>query len=232
VGHGGRALLPPLDLELGRGELWAILGRNGSGKTTLFRTLLGLLPPVGGSLERASVLTVSYVPQRTSLDPIFPALARDVVMMGLERGWSFLGGRGDARARATEALARAGATALSARPFRSLSEGQKQRVLLARTLAARPQLALMDEPTSAMDEVAERETLQHLDWLRREHGTAVLVVSHQLGALRAVADHALLLDASCGEVVVGKIDEVMAHPVFTHAYGQLSPSTPAHGAPR
>jgi zinc transport system ATP-binding protein len=232
VGHGGRVLLPPLDLQLGAGELWAILGRNGSGKTTLFRTLLGLLPPVGGVIERAPNMTMSYVPQRANLDPIYPALARDVVVMGTERGWSFLGGPGDARARATKSLERAGAAHLAEHPFRSLSEGQKQRVLLARVIAARPQLALMDEPTSAMDEVAERETLQHLDWLRREHGTTVLVVSHQLGALRAVADHALLLDASCGEVVVGKIDEVMAHPVFTHAYGQLSPSTPAHGAPR
>jgi hypothetical protein len=64
----------------------------------------------------------------------------------------------------------------------------------------------------------------------------VLVVSHQLGALRAVADHALLLDASCGEVVSGGVDEVIAHPVFTHAYGQIAPPPrppePTDGAAR
>lgn len=219
IGHAGRALLPALDCEVGPGELWAILGRNGSGKSTLVRTLLGLLPPVAGRVERRQGLRMSYVPQRAQLDPIYPALARDVAAMGLDRGWSFLRPRFAEPPEAREALQRVGALQLAERPFRELSEGQKQRVLLARTLAARPALALLDEPTSAMDEVVERETIAHLDWLRREHGTTVMVVSHQLGTLRAVADRALLLDSSCGELVLGSMAEVVAHPVYGHAYG-------------
>jgi zinc transport system ATP-binding protein len=223
VGHAGRALLPALDCEICAGELLVILGRNGSGKTTLFRTLLGLLSPVAGRVEREPKLALCYVAQRSQLDPIYPALARDVVAMGLDRGWSLLRPRIAEPPEVRDALQRVGAVALADRPFRELSEGQKQRVLLARTLAARPRLALLDEPTSAMDEVAERETIAQLDWLRREHGTTVMIVSHHLGSLHEVADGALLLDSSCGELVVGTVDEVMAHPVYAHNYGDSHP---------
>ncbi|MDH5675012.1 MAG: ATP-binding cassette domain-containing protein [Myxococcales bacterium] len=223
VGHGGRAILPPIDLEIGRGQLWVIMGRNGNGKTTLFRTLLGLLPAVGGRLTHAPGLSLAYVPQRAQLDPIYPALAREVVAMGLLRGRSFLrAGRGESRFIA-EALERVGAAELSDRPFRELSEGQKQRVLLARTLLSRPQLALLDEPTSAMDEVAERQALSHLDWLRREHGTSVLIVSHHIGLMRELAERAVLLDASCGEVEVGAIAQVVGSRLFAHNYGPPAP---------
>jgi tRNA C32,U32 (ribose-2'-O)-methylase TrmJ len=111
VGYAGRAILPPMDLDVERGEFWAIVGRNGNGKTTLFRTLLGLLPAVSGSLRRAPGLRLAYVPQRTQLDPIFPALAREVVAMGSERAWSFARPRLREPAGVMEALERVATTA-------------------------------------------------------------------------------------------------------------------------
>src|SRR5688500_8376789 len=89
VGHRGRALLPPLDLVVERGHLLLVLGRNGSGKTTLIRTLLGLLPPVAGTIEWAADARPAYVAQAGALDVAVPVRARDVVAWGGLRGWDF-----------------------------------------------------------------------------------------------------------------------------------------------
>jgi zinc transport system ATP-binding protein len=218
VGHRGRALLPEVNLTMRPGELWAVIGRNGSGKTTLFRTILGLQPSIAGTVVRPPKLRASYVPQRASFDELFPVLAVDVVRMGLERGRSFAVPRLRTPPDVEAALARVGATELSATPFRALSEGQKQRVLLARLWVSRPELALLDEPTAAMDEVAAREAFGVLDAMRRELGTTIVVVSHYLDVARAFADHVVLLDREGAEVVVGKPEDVFEHEVFRRSY--------------
>jgi zinc transport system ATP-binding protein len=221
VGHGGRALLPPIELSIRPGELWAVIGRNGSGKTTWLRTLLGLLPPVAGSvLQGQSGLKLSYLPQRQAFDELYPLLARDIVGMGLDRGRAalFWPGR-DARARIAAALALVGAADLGERPFRQLSEGQKQRVLFARVAAAEPDVAVLDDPTSAMDLVAERAAYELLKRLQRERRLALIVVSHFLGLARKYADRALLLDRDTPAVVSGTPDEVLAHSAFQKRYG-------------
>jgi zinc transport system ATP-binding protein len=218
VGHGGRAILPPIDLAMRRGELWAVVGRNGTGKTTWLRTLLGLIAPVAGSLQRRAGLRVSYAAQHVRFDPLFPALCRDVVAMAADRAWSFARPRLFEPRAVRPALERAGAWALADRPFRALSEGQQQRVLLARMIASQPELALLDEPTSAMDAVAEREALAVLDELRKERGTTVVMVSHYLGLVRELADRVLLLDGSAGAVVIGTPHEVLDHEAFRRNY--------------
>ena len=144
VGHAGRAIVPAIDLALRPGELVAVVGRNGTGKTTWFRTALGLLPPVSGQVVTRPGLRLSYVPQRTQLDPLYPLLARDVVAMGVERGLSFARPRLRAPQIARVAIERVGAGAFADQPFRALSEGQKQRVLLGRLYASEPELALLD----------------------------------------------------------------------------------------
>jgi zinc transport system ATP-binding protein len=229
VGLAGRALLPPLDLSIESGQFWAVVGRNGTGKTTWLRTLLGLTPPLQGYVARAPSLRVSYLPQRSALDELYPLLAREVVSMGAERGWSFLAGRGAAgRADAAErALVEVDATSLAERPFRSLSEGQKQRVLLARLLAGKAEVAVLDEPTSAMDKVAEREAFELIAKLRAKHGLAIVVVTHYLTLVREFADHVLLLDGESEHAIVGSPAEVFAHPAFRRRYGELQESS--HG---
>ena len=162
-GHAGRPLAPAFDLELRAGEFVAVVGRNGTGKTTWFRTLLGLLPEVSGRVWARPGLRLSYVPQRAQLDPLFPLLARDVVALGLVRGSGFGWPRLREPAIVGQAIAAVGAEAFADRPYRALSEGQKQRVLLGRLYAGQPELALLDEPTSAMDAIAEREALELID---------------------------------------------------------------------
>lgn len=222
VGYGGTPLLPPIDVEVRAGEFWAVVGRNGSGKSTWFRTLLGLQPPVGGRIVWPSGdPRISYVPQRTGFDDLYPILARHVVAMGIDRGWSFL--RPSLLRESPEvgrALGAVGAGDLADRTFRSLSEGQKQRVLLARLVVSGARLVLLDEPTAAMDVVAEAESLRMLDELRRRYGMATIVVSHYLGVARDFADRVILLDRDEQEVVVGTPREVFEHSAFRSRYGE------------
>lgn len=221
VGYGGKGLLPPITVSLGKGEFWAVLGRNGSGKTTWFRTMLGLLPAISGAVERAPDARVSYVPQRTGFDELWPLTAAQVVELGTHRGWSFVR-RTRARDEVRRALALVGASELERRTFRSLSEGQKQRVLLARLAAARPDVAFLDEPTAAMDAVAEREALETLDHIRKEIGVTIAVVSHDLSVARDFAERALFIDRATPVVVTGSVPEVFASPAFHARYGTRS----------
>ena len=105
-------------------------------------------------------------------------------------------------------------------PFRRLSEGQKQRVLFARLAAARAELALLDEPTSAMDVVAECEAFKLLDGMRKKQRTTIVVVSHYLGVAREYADRVILMDRDTPAVVIGTADEVFSHELFRERYGE------------
>ncbi len=219
-GYAGKALLPALDIKIRDGEFWAVIGRNGSGKTTLFRTLLGLQSPVGGRVTHGARWRPAYIPQRAGLDPIVPLRAIEVVSLGEDRDWSFLRFSGKPRRmRALACLREAGAEELYDRQFHELSEGQKQRVMLARMLAGRATVAFLDEPTAAMDSVAERESMELIDRLRHEHGIAVVMVSHFLGVARDVADRVLFLDRELQSVIAGTPAEVFESPVFRRRYG-------------
>lgn len=221
IGHHGRAILPPVDLTLHQGETWALIGRNGSGKTTLMRTLLGLQPRVGGHIERAPGLRLGYVPQRGDVDPSIPGRVVDLVRAGLDRGWSFLDPRVPRRGRAAvaAALQAVDAEALADRPFRTLSEGQKQRALIARALVGDPAVLVLDEPTSAMDPVIEAQVFALLDRLRRERGLALVIAGHRLGYVPRFATHALLLDRVGDRVEAGPAADVLASDAFREGFG-------------
>jgi zinc transport system ATP-binding protein len=228
IGYGGRPLLPAFDMEIRPGELWAVLGRNGSGKSTWIRTLLGLIAPVSGSVVRSRPdLKLAYLPQRQAFDELYPVLVRDVVAMGAERGLAVFGlRRRDVADKVLRALSLVQASDLAPRPYRELSAGQKQRVLLARLAAGEPDLAVLDEPTSAMDVVAEREAYELLSRLQRERRVALVIVSHFLGLARRYADRALLLDRDTPGVVAGAAEEVLAHESFRKRYGDSLPPGP------
>lgn len=222
IGHRGRPMMPAFDLSIERGTFVAIVGRNGAGKTTLLRTLVGLMPAVGGRVVRATpALRVSYVAQASTLDRMMPLRARDVVAWGGIARWNFLRWPDPRRTRAAcdRALSEAGATDLADRPFRTLSEGQKQRVLMARMLAAEPHVAFLDEPTSALDVVAEEETASHLARIGRERGIAVVVITHVIPIAARFADQVILIDRDDGLVVSGPPATVLAHPTFQRQFG-------------
>lgn len=194
VGYGGRAILPPLELTIGQGELWVVVGHNGSGKTTWLRTLLGLLPPVSGSVEADCELRSCYLSQRQTFDPHYPVTVEDVVRMGVLNQAIVSRGEPGASARVSRALAVTCTADLAKQSFHRLSEGQKQRVLLARVHAAEANLAVLDEPTSAMDQAAEREAWEALRRLQLDSRLALVVVTHALGLAAKYADHALVFE--------------------------------------
>lgn len=193
-GWASRPVVGPLSLVVRRGDFLAIVGPNGSGKSTLARGLVGLLPALSGSCT-LSTTRVGFVPQREALDPVWPITVEEVVRTGAAgrlSGWrGFTKDQRDAvRARMVEV----GVDELRARPFRSLSGGQRQRVLVARALVAKPELLVMDEPTSGVDRDAALVLRELLAALVREAGLTLVVVTHQLELVRGAATRVLRID--------------------------------------
>jgi ABC-type Mn2+/Zn2+ transport system ATPase subunit len=198
LGYPGRVVLRDVSLELRRAEFVAVLGANGSGKTTLLRSLLGFLPPLGGRIERAPQLRVGYVPQRETLDDLYPVTARDVALMGTFGDvpfWRRIGARERARARA--ALDACDATEFERMRYAELSGGQRQRVLIARALATEPHILLLDEPTAGVDQVAEKVILGVLGRLRSERALSIWMVTHHAEAARGAVDRAVIVASGC-----------------------------------
>ena len=161
-----------------------MVGDNGSGKSTLMRGLLGLLPPLSGSIERAAELergAVGYLPQQTQAQRDFPATVREVVLSGClnQRGTRFF----YSAAQKSEALmhmGKLGILELKDKSYRDLSGGQQQRVLLARALCAAKRLLILDEPITGLDPAAAQDLYKLLTYLNEREGMAVVMVTHDL----------------------------------------------------
>lgn len=229
IGYGGRAILPRIDLSLQSGQALAVIGPNGAGKSTFLKTLLGLQPPVSGHVTRDAA-TIGYVPQRSEVDPAVPQRVIDLVRMGAEQGGGVLRPWQLRRNPAiATALRDADVEPLARTPWRRLSEGQKQRALLAQALAGEPRLLVLDEPTSAMDQQAEAHIFATLQRLRSDRALGIIVIGHHLALLAQFATHLLLLDQDERMVLYGERGVVLAHPAFIERYGQPRARTGWHG---
>lgn len=184
--YPGREVLNGVTLSLPAGSFAAVVGPNGGGKTTLLKLLLGLITPDAGTVRvlggsaRQVRSRVGYMPQHSREDLRFPVSVRDVVLMGLAGRSRWFGPyRRAEREAAGEALQAVGVGDLAGRSFAGLSGGQRQRVLIARAIASRPELLLLDEPTSNLDPRVEGELNDLLGRLNER--MTVVVVSHDIG---------------------------------------------------
>ena len=197
---------PPVlaDVELGveQGEFVAIAGPNGGGKTTLLRLALGLERPTAGRVELfgepahrcRSRERIGYLPQRTQLGIEAPATVRELVAAGLVPRRGVLGPlRAGDREVVDEAIARVGLTNEAGSVVSRLSGGQQQRAFIAKALAAKPDLLVLDEPTAGVD-VDAQEALAHLlAELHHGLGVTILFVSHEFGAVERFVERLVLV---------------------------------------
>ena len=225
------ALLPPLSLELARGEYLGVVGPNGGGKSTLVKTMCGILPALGGSVSYPSGRPgIGYVPQQSALDELFPLSALEVVALNLVPRLSlFERLRSEHRDRAQVALERFGVGQLSRHLYRELSGGQKQRVLLARALVVDPDLLVLDEPTAAVDPVSEERVLAQIEEIRRERHLTVILVSHQLGLTASHAERLAILDKDNDLFRTDDTSKLMRPEVLEEVYGTRAEVGECHG---
>jgi len=196
LGYNSSAVLSDVNLAIYPGNLVGLAGPNGSGKTTLFRTMLGLLAPLSGTLVRNCPLAkFGYVPQSAALDPQFPLSVLEIVEMGAYgRVKSFQIFPVHETKRALEVLEQVGMAHVKAKSFFALSGGQKQRVLIARALMVGPAIMILDEPLSGVDEESRQSITSLLIRLSREECLAVFFSSHDLEMVQRVADKIVRVD--------------------------------------
>ncbi|MET7315633.1 metal ABC transporter ATP-binding protein [Streptomyces thermoviolaceus] len=197
---GGRRVLHGIDLTVRRGEVVALLGANGSGKSTTVRAVIGQVPVTGGEIALFGTprrtfrdwARVGYVPQRTTAAGGVPATVTEVVSAGRLSRTRFGPFRKADREAVHHALELVGLADRAKDSVNALSGGQYQRVLIARALAARPELLIMDEPMAGVDLASQKVLAETL----REQvagGATALLVLHELGPLKPLIDRAVVL---------------------------------------
>lgn len=223
VAYMTQPVLWDIDLRLPQKKLIAIVGPNGAGKSTLLKAVLGIVKPLTGWIqvfgdEYAKKRSwVAYVPQRETVDWDFPTTTLDVVTMGTygELGW-FRQPRRRQRKAAMACLEELGIVDLADRQISQLSGGQQQRVFLARALAQRARLYLMDEPFAGVDAATERAVIQLLKKLR-EDGCTVVAVHHDLQTVPDYFDHVVLLNLRL--VASGSVETTFTDENLNKTYG-------------
>ncbi|MBI4729572.1 MAG: metal ABC transporter ATP-binding protein [Acidobacteria bacterium] len=215
--YGAEPVLSEVDLSVPAGGFLGVVGPSGSGKTTLLRAVTGAIRPVAGRIVRPSgPVTIGYVPQVETVNWFFPVTVRQAVLMARidsrRLPWA-------SRAEIREAcgvLERLGLGSLAGRHIRELSGGQQQRVFVARALLGRPQLLLLDEPTSGVDVRTRHEVIHLLHELHHE-GLAILLTTHDLNGIAAHLPQLVCLNREV--VATGSPREVLTPEVLERTYG-------------
>ncbi|MDQ1664049.1 MAG: zinc transport system ATP-binding protein [Actinomycetota bacterium] len=201
VGYGDRPVIRDIDFSLHTGEVVVLLGPNGSGKTTLVRGILGLAPLISGELALFGVPAASfheryrlgYVPQRHTVVGGVPSTVREVVSSGrLSRKRPFAWMKAPDREVVSQAIETVGLAERADTSVAQLSGGQQRRVLIARALAAEPDVLVMDEPTAGVD-AANQEILAATLRQLVANGSTLLLVAHELGPLEPLIGRVVVM---------------------------------------
>ena len=229
LGYPKKVALTDLTLTIEAGEFVGIIGPNGSGKTTLLKGILGLVPPISGELHifdcaceqmrcyhRAKI---GYLPQKGVVDSHYPVTAGEVALMGRYGAIGLIKRPGQAdREIVFESLTAVGMASFSDFPFGALSSGQQQRVLIARALSQRPQILLLDEPTTGIDATAQRQLLELVCHLHKTYRLTILFVTHDINMISGFVDTLILLN---GRLFGKDVPEViLTKDRLSSVYGQ------------
>ena len=212
IGYNGQPVLSGISAAIAPASFTAILGANGSGKTTLLKTLLGLIPPLAGHIDFATrdgaPLRFGYVPQSIAFDSMYLLTGFDVALMGVygrvKPGRMVPLGE---RAFTRECLRVAGAEEFGRQRFAELSGGQRQRVLIARALATRPDVLMLDEPTAGVDLAATQAVLEFISRIVKLRNITVLLVTHDFALVHEHAEEVIWLHH--GRVLHGTAAELL-----------------------
>lgn len=249
VGYN-RPILKDLSLDLHRGELVCLIGPNGAGKSTLLRTLSGMRKPVSGVVRIDGLDITTFQPIElarqlaivlTERVEVGNLNAYSLVSLGRYPYTAWHGGlTPDDDAIILRALEQTGALSLATRSVFELSDGERQKVMIARALAQQPKVLMLDEPTAFLDLPRRVELFRLLRELARETGTAILLSTHDLDLALRVADRLWLL-SNTGEFHSGIPEELALHGQiasvfsgegvqFDHASGAFRVQQPKRGA--
>lgn len=233
VNYGQVRALEDVSFELVQADRLAVIGPNGAGKSTLFKVISGILTPSAGNIqiyghEPGGHLCIAYVPQRSQVDWNFPVTVANVVMMGRNGRLGLLRWPGvEDRQIVQNALEVVHMADLADRQIRELSGGQQQRMFIARALAQKAELMLMDEPFTGLDHPSQEELFAILEELHRQKVT-VMVALHDLKMASERFDRVMLLNHRL--LAFGTAAEVFHEDILRNAYeGKLQMVTSANG---
>ena len=223
--NNGTTALRNVSFEIPTGTITALVGVNGAGKSTLFKALMGFIPTVKGeiSILGQSVKSalkenfIAYVPQAEEVDWSFPVLVQDVVMMGRYGHMGFFRKtRQQDILEVANALNRVGMTDFKDRQIGELSGGQRKRVFLARALAQKSKIILLDEPFTGVDVKTETAIIELLGGMRKE-GKIMLVSTHNLGSVPEFCDRTILIKETV--LAYGKTENTFTRQNLELAFG-------------
>jgi iron complex transport system ATP-binding protein len=238
-----KPVLRGVSLTAGAGDLLALLGPNGSGKSTLLRIIVGILKPTGGSVtlsgrdvgslqRRELARMIGYVAQESVVR--FPLTAMEYVLQGRFAQGRLVGFESERDVDEAEwAMRMTATTEFATRNIQELSGGERQRVMLARAIASRPRLLVLDEPVANLDIAQQVRTFDLVRALTREEGMAAVVVTHELNLAAEFASAALLLKSGRA-MAYGATREVMTEGLLKDLFETdlTVDENPSSGAPR
>ncbi len=221
LGYGRKIVLHDVNFAIHIGDYFGMVGPNGAGKTTLLRAILGTLKPIAGDVRvRANSgepLRFGYVPQRDSIDSILPYTVQEVVMMGRYREVGlFRSPKQKDVDIVRESLRHVDIEDLQNFAFRDLSGGQKQRVLIARALATKPAILILDEPTNGMDLSSRISILELIRKLHDEDQMTVILVTHLLDDVANYVKRVAIVERNFFQV--GNVNEVLTEENLSALY--------------
>lgn len=185
LGYDAKVIIKDASFALEQGDFACVVGANGSGKSTLIRGILGLIKPMSGEIIYDDIdrTQIGYLPQETRIDANFPATVEEIVLTGclghMKMRPFYCHGE---HKHVHESLKKLGIEALAKKSFVDLSGGQKQKVLLARSLSATKKLLILDEPSNNLDYKSRKDFYATLKKLNREHGLTIIMITHDLDA--------------------------------------------------